>query len=297
MESTLEFKDTLMIILNIIVYGLILCYFIFKNRRSSFLNRYTIYRYVFYIAFAVVAVLVAYLIEEFVTTFFLFLFSGCYTIYDGNLYWNNQLYEIIFNILEYIILVGFIEELVKHLPVYLYNKNAMFGQLSLKKYDFIIPFLTVGIVFSIIENAIYFKDYTTNAIYLRILTSLAFHILFSFIMAFGNYKYAVKSNALSICYKLKNKNVDNIHIISGLKHNQILLGSFFLVSLLHGIFDFLLSTYPTIGLIFIGCGLVCFIVIMITLRNKSFKEDVFNRFLNDNKNLTIEEVKSLLECE
>lgn len=286
-----------MIIVNIVIDLLILMYFLLKNKGSSVLNRHTILRFLIFVVFGIGATVVSLLFENFFTTLVSMCFAGSVSYVDGVLVWYNKFLEISYYFVMCFFVIGILEELAKILPTYFYSEHFLFGNTYLKKFDFLIPFLVVGLTFSLIENGLYFKNSTSNLIYLRMLTQFSGHILFALLTGEAYYKYSVKSYCNRISYTLRNKNVPNIKSISGMRYNRIFKVGCIIVMLLHGVYDFLLYVFPNIGYIFIAVSSIYFIVYMIKLKNSKFKEDTVNRFLKDNSHLTLDEVYLLLEEE
>lgn len=284
-----------MIVINIIINLLLLIYFLIRNKRSSVFNRHTKLRFLILVVLGIGAFLVSQFIIEYFGGPLPVFFAGTYSYVNGEVIWNNLFFEILYKFIWFFCIVSIVEELIIILPVYFYSENFMFGKTNLKKFDFLIPFLIVSLTFSIIENGIYFYRTTNYWIYLRILTQFAGRILGAVLIGEGYYRYSVKANANRISYNLRNKNVPNIKSISGIKYNKIFMLSCIIVIVLHGLCNFLLSTFIILGVAVEVACLIYFIVYMIKLKNTNFKEDSINRFLKYNKHLTFEEVKILLE--
>lgn len=140
----------------IIILNLSLLFFLLlRNKNSSIFNRYTILKVLLLIGFGCIVCILAFLIEYCASFLLVSFFTNGYSIVGDKVYWNNLFFKVLYNFILYFIVVDIVEEPLKILPVFLYNKRCLFYHNDLKKFDFIISFLIIGMTFSIIEDVKY----------------------------------------------------------------------------------------------------------------------------------------------
>jgi len=284
-----------MILLIIILNLSLLVFLLLRNKNSSIFNRHTILRFLLLILFGGIACVISLIIEYFSTFLLISFFSDGYSIVNNKVYWDNSFNEILYNFIFCFIIVGIIEELTKILPVFFYNKRCLFYHNDLKKFDFIIPFLIVGMTFSIIEDVEYIMNGDEWTGFARLITEFCGHTLYALLIGVGYYKSSVKAKATSLSFSLRMKKVPDIKFISGMKSKNIFAVSCIIIIFIHGLYDFLVYTFIDLAFIFIALSLIYFIVFLIMFRNTNFKDDYIKRFLKDNKHLTKEEVECLID--
>ena len=284
-----------MIVINVLINSLFLMYFLLKNKGSSVFNRHSILRFLILVAFGIGAFLVTAYFESLFTTLMSVFFAGSLNYVNGVLVWYSKFLEISYYFIYFFFVANIVEELAKILPAYFYSENFLFGKTALKRFDFIIPFLIVGLTISVIENGMFFYKTSNNLVYLRILTQFSSHILWALLIGEAYFRYSVKAYANKIYNIFRSKDVPDIKAISGMKPKKMFKLSCVIIMFIHGLFEFLVYNFPIIGLVFIGVSLVCCIIFIIKIKNSHFKETSIKRFLKDNNQLTYDEVKLFLE--
>lgn len=286
-----------MIILIILLNLLLLFYLFIKNKGIKYIFSKKIFRYLIFVGIVAIIIFVVYGLEFFLNTVTSGLFQGQYKIVSGMIVWNDPMIGLLYNFITYFLITGMVEELLKTLPVFALNKEFFKEELT-TKYDCIIPFLIVGMGFSIVEDFLYIYEYydgTTGIDIVRLLTEFSGHTLWALLIGMGYYKYIVKYRAEKLAFNLKTRQLNFININMGMSSKSIFALSCAIVIFTHGLFDFLLVTFPILGLIFVGGSLVYFIVFIVLLRNSILKRDSFNTFMKYQKGIDRQMIKEFIE--
>ena len=147
-----------MIIIIILINALLLLYFFIKNKDSIYFSLKTPLRFLLFIPLLAVIIFLCIMLTTLLEVIVLMLFADYYAIYDGVIYWDSITAKHIYYFIYYFLLVGIIEEGLKIMPMVIINSEAFMTDFK-KKYDCIISFLIVGILFSVIEDVMYIYNY------------------------------------------------------------------------------------------------------------------------------------------
>ncbi len=281
----------------IILNALLLTFFFLKNKGSKFICLKKPLRFTVFSCMTGGVILITIGLSYFAQTIVLGMFAGQYTITINGVVWNNPGTGLLYNFISYFLIVGVIEELLKIIPVFVLNKE-FYSEDMTKKYDCIIAFLIVGMVFSIVEDFLYIFIYYEGAVNVgiqRLLTEFSTHTLWALLIGIGYYKYFVKKKAERIAFNLKTRQVEGISYNLGMSSKKIFTLSCLIVVLMHGMYDFLLVTFPILGIVFAAFSFVFFVVNLAFLRNTNLNEDSINIFLRYHKNINRQDLKQFIE--
>lgn len=218
------------------------------------------------------------------------IFVNKYYYVDGVAYWNSGRYEIIYYLIQFF-LVAVVEETTKHI--------ILFTQLRRKKVrtylDCIISFLLVSALFSIVEDISYFRLYGSATSQLRFVTEISGHLMFSMFVGECYYKYMVNKKIVILHSYLQDKGAvgkDGVikpHFIS------IFLCGFSIAILLHWLYNFLVTMYPTLGWICIAIyGVVFCFRYKNALKNKFISTRVVEKYAKIQSDVSKEDIYKLL---
>lgn len=276
---------------------LLLIYVLRKNKEGQLFKKKK--RYLICILFGVIAFVLS-LIIEWVFEFILSLvFSNYYKIVDDKLVWTSLVAQLIYYFIDCFLIIAIVEELAKFLPLFLVIENNYWERKT--KFDCILPFLIVTITFSIIEDIIYIYIYypESSTGILRLLTEFSGHILWGLISGIGYYKYTVKTKVESIKYGIKKlKGGDNPNykfINTGMFSDTILIIHILIVTVLHGIFDFLVvNNFVVILIIFSVICIIYCIQRIVKLKNSDILLESIIQYKRYDLDVTEEMIKEVL---
>ena len=137
--------------LTIILNALLLTFFFLKNKGSKFICLKKPLRFTVFSCMTGGVILITIGLFYFAQTIVLGMFAGQYIITINGVVWNNPGAGLLYNFISYFLIVGVIEEII---PVFVLNKE-FYSEDMTKKYDCIIAFLIVGMVFSIVEDFLF----------------------------------------------------------------------------------------------------------------------------------------------
>lgn len=240
---------------------LLLIYVLRKNKEGQLFKKKK--RYLICILFGLIACVLSLIIERILEFILSLSFANYYKIVDDKLVWTSLVAQLLYYLIDCFLIIAIVEELAKFLPLFLVIENNYWERKT--KFDCILPFLIVTITFSIIEDIIYIYIYypESSTGILRLLTEFSGHILWGLISGIGYYKYTVKTKVESIKYGIKKlKGGDNPNykfINTGMFSDTILIIHILIVTVLHGIFDFLVvNNFVVILIIFsVICTIYC----------------------------------------
>lgn len=286
-----------MIILIILLNLILLAYLFIKNDGIRYIFSRKMLKYLIFLGVVAVILFVAYGVENFLNIVVSGMFQGLYKVVNGMVIWNKPIIGLLYNFVVYFLITGVTEELLKTLPVFALNREFFKEHLT-TKYDCIIPFLIVGMGFSIVEDILYiyvYYDGATGVDIVRLLTEFSGHTLWALLIGMGYYKYIVKYRAERLAFNLRTRKLNYINTNLGMSSKSIFALSCAIVIYMHGLFDFLLATFPILGLFFIAGSFVYFIVFLILLRNSSLKIDSFKTFMKHQEDIEPEFIKEFIE--
>lgn len=259
----------------------------FLNKRHNDFKNYLLIA----VIGGIISVIICLLIEHFNGFLLDAFFSEHYYWEDGVYYFDDSLSKNLFVIIESFILAGLIEETVKYTTVFCLNEKRHH-----KLYTYlecIIPFLIIGVVFSVIENYMYIKNYE-NVGLTRVIIFFAGHPLYA--MIFGNfyYKHRVNIEINNIYYNAK-KNGIKIRNKMRSKRKPLIIGMFLSI-LGHGMHNFIGSVTEEAYYVFWGLEMSLFILLLIWLikgKYKSAKRDALGVFSKEYPEYTLEELTEM----
>ena len=286
-----------MILIIILINALMFLYVLRKNKEGKIFKKKK--RYLICILFGVIALLLALIISSILESILSIIFANYYKIVDDELIWTNTIAKLIYYFINCFLNVALVEEVAKFLPLFFLIENNYWERKT--KYDCIIPFLVVAIIFSIIEDIVYIYSYNPESStgILRLLTELSGHIFWGLIIGIGYYKYTVKSNVESIKYgvkRLKEANKQNYNFINtGMFADTILIIHIAIAIVLHGIFDFL--AFNNFAIIIVIFSIVCtiyFIQRIVKLKNSDILLESIIKYKGYDLDATEEMIKEVL---
>lgn len=276
----------------IITTLLLLGYFVRKNKNGSFFEERKIKKILIYVGLGIAALIVSFVIENVMGNILLSIFSNSYSMDTGKIVWNNKLIRMLYNFLFLIIVIATTEELTKILPAFFIKKNER--KMERTKFDYIIPFLIVGITFSILEDIKYIIEDSDTGIW-RLATVFIGHPFWAILIGNGYYNYKVREKSNYICCKIREESPSLATKWLSLDDVKYFIKICIMVIAIHGIYDYSLITFPILGIIILILSFVMFVIYMIKLKNTDIKEDCIKEMRKIFKDLSDEDIKQIVE--
>lgn len=252
-----------------------------------------------YIILAIVGGLLAafasFFLELFADLFLRFAFLGHYEVTKEGLL-SFYSYDAFFSyyLVYCFILIAPIEEISKNLIGYILNEKTEYKFLSY--IECIMPYLIMGIAFSIIEDYLYIKNYDVGMA--RLMTFLTGHPLFA--MIFGHFYYKYRTDVEIISMREIVRRSGGVYKKIPLKENKYIKLGILFVCLLHGFHNFISSVAGDYFYLFYFLEVSLFILVfvfMIINRKKSVKTVALKRFLMYYPEYTINELEEMgIKC-
>ncbi len=165
-------------------------------------------------------------------------FSEHYYWEDGWYYFDSVGTKYLYVFIDSFLLTALVEESVKYITTFALNEKK---QHKLYNYlECIIPYLIIGVVFSVIEDALYIKNIEGSGL-ARVIIFFTGHVSFSMIFGYFYYKYRVNTEINNLYYEAKRKGVKLRHKMMP-KRRPIVIGML-LVTIMHGMNNFIDTEY------------------------------------------------------
>ncbi len=236
----------------------------------------------------IISVLACLFIEQFSGILLDTFFSYHYYWEDGWYYFDSAATKYLYVFIDSFLLTALVEESVKYITVFTLNEKK---QHKLYTYlECIMPYLIIGIVFSVIEDALYIKNIEGSG-WARVITFFTGHVSFSMIFGYFYYKYRVNTEINNLYYEAKRKGI-KLRYKMAPKRRPIVIGML-LVTFMHGLNNFIdEEIYLYLWFLYMIIFIVLFIRI-IENKKRDAKEDAIKFFLNKYTEYTEEDLTEM----
>ena len=236
----------------------------------------------YYILLAIIGGLLAAFASFMLETFFgdilvKFLFIGNFDVNDqGQMVFSSALVFYLYYFVQHFLMVAPLEEISKNLIAYVLNEKTEHKFLSY--IECVMPYLIMGIAFSIVEDYLYIKNYDNGL--MRLMIFLPGHPMFAMIFGHFYYKYRVKVEVYSIREILRRTTGEYKKF--SLKENKFIKLGLLISCLIHGTHNFIAVTNGDLFYCMYLIELVIFVVVfvmMIKNRKRDAKKEAVEEFL------------------
>ena len=222
-------------IILIIILDAVLLFFLFrKNRKYPFGGL----DYLLVVVTALTACFISAYLNTFNEKILLFLMKDKFESVDGGRNWDSTWDFLSFYFLNFLG-VAIVEETTKHIILFIQIRKK-----TVRTYlDCVLSFILVSVVFSVVEDIIYYINYGSVVGIPRLVTELSGHIMFSMIVGECYYKYLINKKLLFMHRYLQDRGNVKSSVVIKEKTVSIFIKGFALAIFLHLMYNFVNTVF------------------------------------------------------
>ena len=247
-------------IILIIILDAVLLFFLFrKNKKYPFGGL----DYLLVVATALTACFISSYLNTFNEKILLFLMKDKFESVDGGRIWDSTWDFLSFYFMNFLG-VAIVEETTKHIILFIQIRKK-----TVRTYlDCVLSFILVSVIFSVVEDIVYYINFGSVVGIPRLVTELSGHIMFSMIVGECYYKYLINKKILFMHRYLQDRGNVKSSVVIKEKTVSIFIKGFALAIFLHLMYNFVNTVFIEVYGIIIS---IAYTVIFIVKYIKSLK--------------------------